>query len=88
MKFMFISTPLWLVSAGSFPQMEPPGSKECSTYKVTNYVTVDRNVCVEHVSITGKMSRELCVQKCNGMEQVDLLRINSLLLSEYFVELF
>ena len=81
MKFMVISTLAWFVSADSIWQIEPPGSKECSTYKVTTSVTVDRNVCAEHGSITDKMSRELCVQKCNGMEQVDLLRINYLLLS-------
>ena len=88
MRFMFISTVLWLVSADRSPQIDAPRGRGCSTYKVTTNVTVDRNMCAEHGSITDKISRELCVQKCNCMEQLDLLRINSLLLSEYFVELF
>ena len=45
-------------------------NKNCNKYNVTANVAVDPGMCVEHESITDKISRQLCVRKCQEMEQV------------------
>ena len=39
-------------------------------FEVTADVAVDRSNCTELRSITDTVSRQLCVQKCNEMQQV------------------
>ena len=48
------------------------------------YVAVDPGMCVEHESITDKISRQLCVRKCQEMEQV----ISAAIAGSFRVNLF
>ena len=68
LKFIAMLT---LLSMGyCYWRIDPPRSKECSTYKVTKNVAVVPILCDEHGSITDKISKELCVQHCNEMGKV------------------
>ena len=59
-------------------------NNNCNRYKVTSKVAVDRNMCVEHGSITDTISRQLCVRKCQEMEQV----ISTAIAGSFRVNLF
>ena len=59
-------------------------NKNCNKYNVTANVAVDPGMCVEHESITDKISRQLCVRKCQEMEQV----ISAAIAGSFRVNLF
>ena len=47
-------------------------------YKITSNVAVDPNMCVDHESITDKISSKLCVHSCTKMQQV-IIKITCIL---------